>query len=58
VQGAEGPEPLPVGELASWLAERQAGLPDGEKLVPMMAVADGDGGGELHVSSLAEVPPG
>jgi hypothetical protein len=57
VQGAEGPEPLPVGDLAPWLAMRQAALPDEEKLVAMTVVAEGDGD-ELHVSSLAEVPPG
>jgi hypothetical protein len=61
VQGADGPEPLPVGELAGWLAERQAGLPGDEKVVPMTAVAVAEGDGpadELHLSSLAEVPPG
>jgi hypothetical protein len=57
VQGAEGPEPLPVGDLAGWLAERQAGMPEGEKLVPMTVAAEGEGE-VLHVSSLAEVPPG
>jgi hypothetical protein len=57
VQGAEGPEPLPVDELAPWLTERQSGLPEGEKPVPMSVVAEGEGD-QLRVTSLAEVPPG
>ena len=57
VQGSDGPQPLPVAELAGWLAERQAGLPGDEKLVPMTVVAEGSGD-ELHLTSLAEVPPG
>jgi hypothetical protein len=59
VQGPDGPQPLPVDELAPWIAERLAGLPDGTTEVPMTIEAEMvDDGSVLQVVSLTEIPPG